>query len=67
MYEAICERIHQELDTLDQKYGNGSPMSDKELEDIRAMASVLVKLSTYEAMHENAKRDRYPSRYDRRW
>jgi len=54
MYRGICEAISRELDTMDEKYGNGAPLNGQDLEHIDKMAHALKCLKTYEAMEGNS-------------
>ena len=57
MYHGICEAIHRELDSLEEKYSGGTQLSAKDLEDIDKMAHALKCLKTYEAMDGNSEYD----------
>ena len=51
MFEGICEALHRELETLDNKLlGGKAPMSSQDLEVIDKMAHALKSLKTYDAM-----------------
>ena len=50
MFEGICEAIHRELDTLDEKYAKGTQLSGQDLEHIDKMAHALKSLKGYETM-----------------
>ena len=51
MFEGICEAIHRELDSYDNKLmGGKAPMSSQDLDNIDKMAHALKSLATYSAM-----------------
>ena len=50
MCENICEAIHRELHKLDEKYANGTQLSDADLKDFDIMVHALKSHATYEAM-----------------
>jgi len=50
MFEGICEAIHREMDSLEDKYSKGTQLSGQDLEHIDTMAHALKNLKTYEAM-----------------
>ena len=66
MYKAICDAIHRELETLDEKYSKGAQMSGSELDAIDKMVHTLKSLKTYEAMEDGYTRGRRYSDYDTR-
>lgn len=57
MYQGICETIHHELDLLEDKFQDGSAMSEKDLEMIDKMAHALKSLATYDAMKGHSEYD----------
>ena len=65
MYNAICDAIHREMDSFEDKYSNGTQLSSKDLEDIDRMAHALKCIKTYEAMYGDYE-DRGRRRYDYR-
>ena len=73
MFDGICEALHRELDTIDNKLmGGKAPMSSQDLDNIDKMAHALKSLKTYMAMedgyYKTRSRDRYYDRdYDRRY
>ena len=70
MFEGICEAIHRELHKMDEKYSNGTQLSETDLKDINTMAHALKSLATYEAMDEAYPRNRGRERgygYGRRY
>lgn len=50
MYDGICEAIHHELETLDEKYANGAAINHQDLDAIDKMVHALKSMATYEAM-----------------
>lgn len=50
MFDGICEAIHKEMDTLEEKYEKGTQLSGQDLDHIDKMAHALKSLKTYEAM-----------------
>lgn len=50
MFEGICAALHREMEQLDEKFSQGSPMNGQELDHIDKMAHALKSLATYEAM-----------------
>ena len=50
MFDGICEAIHKEMDTLEEKYEKGTQLSGQDLEHIDKMAHALKSLKAYEAM-----------------
>lgn len=54
MFNGICEAIHRELRSMDEKYSNGTQLSSKDLEDIDKMAHALKSLTAYESMIGNS-------------
>ena len=50
MYSGICEAIHKEMDILDQRYSNGTAMSNGDLDMIDKMAHTLKSLAALDAM-----------------
>ena len=62
MFDGICEALHRELDSYDNKLmGGKAPMSSQDLENIDRMAHALKSLATYEAMKSNSE---YGGSYD---
>jgi len=57
MFEGICEAIHKEMDTLEEKYERGAEMNGQDLEHIDKMAHALKSLATYEAMKGHSEYD----------
>ena len=57
MFEGICEAIHKEMDSLDEKYSKGASLTGSDLEHIDKMAHALKSLKTYEAMAGNSEYD----------
>lgn len=57
MFEGICEAIHKEMDTLEEKYERGAEMNGQDLEHIDRMAHALKSLATYEAMKGHSEYD----------
>ena len=58
MFEGICEAIHRELDTLDEKYSSGkTPLNSQDLEHIDLMAHALKDLKAVEGMEGHSEWD----------
>ena len=57
MFDGICEAIHRELETYDNKLmGGKAPMSSQDLDNIDRMAHALKSLATYSAMKGEERR-----------
>ena len=54
MFEGICEAIHKEMDSLDEKYSKGASLTGSDLEHIDKMAHALKSIAGYEAMMGNS-------------
>ena len=72
MFDGICEALHRELDSYDNKLmGGKAPMSSQDLDNIDKMAHALKSLATYSAMKGEDRRtySRYREDYpeDRRY
>lgn len=67
MFEGICEALHRELESLDNKLmGGKAPMSSQDLEVIDKTAHALKSIKAYDAMvnHEyEGGRSRLTGRY----
>ena len=51
MFDGICDALHHELETLDNRLmGGKAPMSSQDLDNIDKMAHALKSLATYSAM-----------------
>ena len=50
MFDRICDTLHREMAELDEKYGNGSQLTNQDLEHIDKIAHALKSLATYDAM-----------------
>lgn len=51
MFEGICEALHREMDTLDEKYSGGkASLNSQDLEHIDKIAHALKSIAGYEAM-----------------
>lgn len=50
MFEAICEALHHEMDTMGDKFDKGDAMSNADLDHIDKMAHALKCIATYETM-----------------
>jgi hypothetical protein len=62
MYEGICDAIHRELDSMDERLSSGkTPLNSQDLEHIDKMAHALKSLKTYEAMEGHSE---YGGSYD---
>ena len=58
MYEGICDAIHRELDSMDERLSSGkTPLNSQDLEHIDKMAHALKCLKTYEAMEGHSEYD----------
>ena len=58
MFEGICDAIHHELESIDNKLmGGKAPMNSQDLETIDKLAHALKSLKTYEAMDGYSERD----------
>ena len=67
MFDGICEALHRELESYDNRLvGGKAPMSSQDLENIDKMAHALKSLATYAAMKGEDRRvyaryrDEYP-------
>ena len=66
MFDGICEALHRELDSYDNKLmGGKAPMSSQDLENIDRMAHALKSLATYSAMTDRKTYYRYENEYRR--
>jgi len=54
MFDGICEALHRELETFDEKFSNGAQMNAQELDTINKMTHALKSLATYDAMRGNS-------------
>ena len=66
MYPNICDAIHREMNTLEEKYANGTQLSMKDMEDIDIMTHALKSIATYSAMVESEEDYRNRPRYSGR-
>ena len=58
MFEGICNAIHRELESIDNKLmGGKAPMNSQDLENIDKLSHALKSLKTYEAMEGYSEHD----------
>ena len=62
MYNKICDALHEELDILDERYANGSKLTNADLDMIDKVTHALKCLKTVEAM-ESRRYERDYRRY----
>jgi len=67
MFDGICDALHRELDSYDNKLmGGKAPMSTQDLDTIDRLAHALKSLATYDAMRgEKRGYSRYENEYRR--
>lgn len=66
MFDGICEALHRELDSYDNKLmGGKAPMSSQDLDVIDKMAHALKSLATYSAMSDRKAYYRSENEYRR--